>query len=157
MSHRLSISLPTAVPSQRAPFKSIAEILLPQTCGLLAISTYHGALPTMSRSIYPDMVKVMNQVVRRNAQSLRGVEGPAKEAVVGQALADARFVKVDWGWIALPGALLLLSGVFLFATVIRTSKWSTRTGKTSGLGHLFNDAGERWIPKWLAIPPEKMP
>jgi hypothetical protein len=102
-----------------------------------------------------DAVKVMNQVIRRNALSQRGSEGRARDVAIGHAWIDVRFVKVNWAWITMPLALLLISGAFLLATVIRTSDGSISIGKTSGLGYLFNDTGERRMSKWLA--PEQSP
>lgn len=57
----------------------------------------------------------------------------------------------------MPLALLAISGYFLLATVIRTSNGPYSIGKASGLGHLFNDMGERRTSKWLATSLDKSP
>lgn len=97
-----------------------------------------------------DTVKLMNQVIRRNGLSQRGPEGRVRDIGVGQAWIDVRFVKVNWAWIAMPGFLLLISGAFLLATVVRTSNGTFGSGKTPGFRYLFNDTGERRRSTWLA-------
>lgn len=49
-----------------------------------------------------------------------------------------QLVKVNWAWITMPLALLMISGAFLLATVVRTSDDKAGTLKTSGISSLFN-------------------
>jgi hypothetical protein len=87
-----------------------------------------------------DVVTVMNQVVRRNTLSVRG----RHDVSVGQALRYAQFVEVKWLWITMPLVLILASGVFLAATVVRSSKDNDKVGiwKTAALPSLFTGLGE---------------
>ncbi|KAF2130501.1 hypothetical protein P153DRAFT_366083 [Dothidotthia symphoricarpi CBS 119687] len=56
----------------------------------------------------------------------------------GEAYNKEKFVSIQWGWLAFPLALLILSLVFLVATIIKTSKDNT-TGfwKTSAMPALI--------------------
>lgn len=81
-----------------------------------------------------DAVKVMNQVIRRNSLSERNQH----EVVIGKAWVYLQFVEVKWAWISMPLSLLLISGIFLAATITR----SPGTWKTPPLATVFNDLDE---------------
>jgi hypothetical protein len=85
-------------------------------------------------------VAVMNEVVRKNANSAR----QRHEVAVGQAWKYEVIVHIRWVWITLPAALLLVSLIFLVITVVRSSKEQDHVGiwKTSALAILFNGLGE---------------
>lgn len=46
----------------------------------------------------------------------------SNEYVSGNAFVTETFVSVEWAWLTFPLALLILSGIFLLATIIKTSK-----------------------------------
>ncbi|KAF2866136.1 hypothetical protein BDV95DRAFT_456351, partial [Massariosphaeria phaeospora] len=63
----------------------------------------------------------------------------SEDAATGIAWAEETYVQVVWAWLSLPLVLLILTLVFLVATVVRTSKESDRLGvwKTSALATLL--------------------
>lgn len=63
--------------------------------------------------------------------------------MVGKAWKYIRIVKVEWPWLAIPLSLLLISGLFLIATVIRSSKDKVGIYKTSALASLFSGVGDQ--------------
>jgi hypothetical protein len=56
----------------------------------------------------------------------------------GIALKTETYVSVRWPWIALPVAVLLLSTIFLFTTMIRASKERIPVRKSSSLAMVFH-------------------
>ncbi|KIW01028.1 uncharacterized protein PV09_07544 [Verruconis gallopava] len=85
-------------------------------------------------------VSVMNQIVRRNANS----QSHRHDFATGTAIKYIVIVKVRWEWITLPLLLLVIALLFLIATIIRSSKNKDQIGiwKTSALAILFNGLGE---------------
>lgn len=79
-------------------------------------------------------VEAQNQVLRRNMNSRRGVSG--QDVATGKAWKDVQVVKVEWAWITMPLTLLVLSGFFLAATVVRSSK--EKIYKNSAIASLFS-------------------
>ncbi|KAF2830652.1 hypothetical protein CC86DRAFT_378915 [Ophiobolus disseminans] len=64
----------------------------------------------------------------------------SNELVIGQAFAPETYVKVHWGWLTFPLAMLILCIVFLVATIIKTSNDATGdfgTWKTSAMPALI--------------------
>ncbi|KAH7093060.1 hypothetical protein FB567DRAFT_162614 [Paraphoma chrysanthemicola] len=64
----------------------------------------------------------------------------SNEFVAGQAFAPETYVKVNWGWLAFPLAMLALCLMFLVATIIKTSKGTNEelgTWKTSAMPTLI--------------------
>jgi hypothetical protein len=88
-----------------------------------------------------NVIKVQNQQIRRNSNSRRGVAG--QNVAVGQAWRNLQIVKVHWAWIAMPLSLLVISGIFLAATVVRSSKDKVGIYKTSALASLFSGVGNQ--------------
>lgn len=74
-------------------------------------------------------VRVMNQVIRRNMLSVRGLAG--RDVAKGQAWRNIQIVRVDWAWLGMPVGLLVISGGFLLATVVRNGRKGGK--KTNGL------------------------
>jgi hypothetical protein len=64
---------------------------------------------------------------------------------VGMAYERESYVAVHWAWLSLPICLLVLSGIFLSATMIKTSKELAQVGlwKLSATGSLLYGADER--------------
>lgn len=92
-----------------------------------------------------EIVTVINQVVRRNTLSARH----RHDVSVGIAWIYLQFVEVHWPWITVPLALLLISGLFLAATIFRGSTtWKTWPLATlvGGLG----DAEKSSFGSWKA-------
>ncbi|KAE9977934.1 hypothetical protein BLS_001026 [Venturia inaequalis] len=84
-------------------------------------------------------VNVMNQVIRRNMLSIRGLAG--RDVAKGQAWKVIQIVRVDWAWLGMPLGLLVVSGGFLLATVVRNGRKGGK--KTNGLGLLVGGMQER--------------
>lgn len=63
----------------------------------------------------------------------------SKENATGQAFSEETFVQVRWGWLSLPVGLLLLTFIFLLATVIRSWLEKDQVGiwKTSAVAILL--------------------
>jgi hypothetical protein len=87
-----------------------------------------------------DTVLVQNQLIRNNFLSQRGQEG--KDVAFGHAYKEVQLVHVEWPWISMPLCLLVISGLFLAATVVRTSRDKVGVYKTSALASLFSDVGD---------------
>jgi hypothetical protein len=87
-----------------------------------------------------EAVTVMNQVLRRNTLSQRH----RHDVAVGHAMRYVVLVEIKWVWLSLPIILLLLSLMFLVATVVRSTQEEDKIGifKTSVLAVLFNGLGE---------------
>ncbi|QDS72551.1 hypothetical protein FKW77_000488 [Venturia effusa] len=92
-------------------------------------------------------VQAQNQILRRKSyrspDPKSGGGGLVANVAVGRAYRSTQLLKVRWGWIAMPLSLLLISGFFLAATVIVSSKNQVGIYKTSALASLFGGLGER--------------
>lgn len=86
------------------------------------------------------ITQAMSTTMRRQAAG----NATTIETVEGVAFDQRVFVHIKWSWIALPGALLLFSLIFLIATVVKASKDDPKIGvwKTSALAVLFNGLGD---------------
>ena len=62
--------------------------------------------------------------------------GLSSEYVNGTAYSPTSYVHVDWYWLVLPTALILLSLPFLVATMVQSSRANTKPWKTSTLATL---------------------
>ena len=58
--------------------------------------------------------------------------------VPGQAFSLESYVHVRWGWLALPIAVVLLTGMFLTAAILRSRQSKTKLWKSSALAMLFH-------------------
>jgi hypothetical protein len=67
------------------------------------------------------IAQAMSNVVRSDANS--------NELIIGSASSPETYVIVYWGWLTFPLAMLILSGVFLVATMAKTSR------------HVYDDIG----------------
>jgi hypothetical protein len=67
------------------------------------------------------------------------IRSRSSEVVSGQAFSNGTYVSVRWQWMSLPLALLVASGIFLIATVFKTSREQSHVGvwKTSALATLL--------------------
>lgn len=84
----------------------------------------------------------MTQRVRQAPGDGTNLQGPGPRAL-GVATQDMPHVNVRWGWLALPAALLLLSAVFLAATVLETRReGATMLWKTNSLAHFYHPLPE---------------
>lgn len=94
-----------------------------------------------------NIILAQNQVLRRNSRRAPDPRPGGGESVanvaVGQAFRNVQILKVRWAWIAMPFSLLLISGFFLAATVLRSSRDDIGIYKTSALASLFGGLGER--------------
>jgi hypothetical protein len=65
--------------------------------------------------------------------------GSSKETIYGDAYDKETYVSVRWGWLSLPLGLLILSFVFLVATIIKSAKETGQVGvwKTSAIATLL--------------------
>ena len=78
------------------------------------------------------IARAMTNVVRSDADS--------NELIIGSASSPETYVRVEWGWLAFPLVMLLLSIVFLVATIIKTSQQTydgIGTWKTSAMPALI--------------------
>lgn len=94
-----------------------------------------------------NIIQAQNQILRRNSYQKPNSTSNGEKAVanvaVGQAFRNVQILEVRWAWIAMPLSLLLISGFFLAATVIRSSKDNVGIYKTSALASLFSGLGEQ--------------
>ncbi|CAN9102313.1 unnamed protein product [Alternaria alternata] len=76
------------------------------------------------------LASALTNVIRSNPQS--------HELLVGEAYNEEKFIHINWSWLIFPILLLVLSLVFLVATIFKTSK-DTNTGvwKTSAMPALI--------------------
>jgi hypothetical protein len=58
--------------------------------------------------------------------------------VSGQAYELSPFVHIRWGWITLPVLVILMTGAFLGASMVRSRKTRTKLWKSSALAMLFH-------------------
>ncbi|KAF2474372.1 uncharacterized protein BDR25DRAFT_385936 [Lindgomyces ingoldianus] len=65
--------------------------------------------------------------------------GSSKEMIYGDAYDKKTYVSVRWGWLSLPLGLLILSFVFLVATIIKSARETGQVGvrKTSAMATLL--------------------
>ncbi|OWY43056.1 hypothetical protein AALT_g572 [Alternaria alternata] len=78
------------------------------------------------------IARAMTNVVRSDADS--------NELIIGSASSPETYVRVEWGWLIFPLVMLLLSIVFLVATMIKTSQETydgIGTWKTSAMPALI--------------------
>lgn len=91
----------------------------------------------------------MDGLARSVTARWRQGDGPVSDNVgpaVGAVWESQTCVRVNWPWIALPAALLLLTAVFVLLTVARTGSVAARGGsvwKSSVLAVLFNGMDEK--------------
>jgi hypothetical protein len=76
------------------------------------------------------LASALTNVIRSNPKSY--------EILIGEAYNEEKFVHINWSWLIFPMLLLVLSLVFLVATIVKTSK-DTDTGiwKTSAMPALI--------------------
>jgi hypothetical protein len=76
------------------------------------------------------LASALTNVIRSNPKS--------NEMLIGEAYNEEKFVHINWSWLIFPILLLVLSLVFLVATIVKTSK-DTDTGiwKTSAMPALI--------------------
>ncbi|KAF2011396.1 hypothetical protein BU24DRAFT_280276 [Aaosphaeria arxii CBS 175.79] len=84
-----------------------------------------------------DTPRHMENLATAMTNAMRSSE--SREDVVGQAYQRENYIQVRFQWLALPLGLLLFSGVFLTATVVRTSREKEHVGvwKTSAVATLL--------------------
>ena len=75
------------------------------------------------------LAKIMTNVMRQSSTQM----------VTGKSFSEVTYIQVRWGWLALPMALLVLTLVFLVATVLRTSTQTEQVGvwKNSSIATLL--------------------
>ncbi|EXJ77021.1 hypothetical protein A1O3_10178 [Capronia epimyces CBS 606.96] len=93
-----------------------------------------GGMETMMQSL----ATCMTQRMRRAPGAGTNLQGPGTIAL-GEANQDMPHVHVRWGWLALPATLLLLSAIFLAATVLEAKReGATMLWKTNSLAHFYH-------------------
>lgn len=95
---------------------------------------------------YPRGVEMlMHDMAVSMTVSLRSIGG---EAVQGMAFVNQTYVHVQWGFVAVPVAAVVMAALFLFVVIWKTRASETRLWKTSALAMLFHgldeDARERF-------------
>jgi hypothetical protein len=81
----------------------------------------------------------MERVARAMTNSVRS-DANSNELIIGSASSPETYVRVEWGWLAFPLVMLLLSIAFLVATIIKTSQQThdgIGTWKTSAMPALI--------------------
>lgn len=75
------------------------------------------------------LAKAMTNVMRQSSTQM----------AIGKSFSEETYVEVRWGWLALPVALLILTLIFLVATVLRTSMQMDQVGvwKNSSIATLL--------------------
>ena len=58
--------------------------------------------------------------------------------VIGTAYKMSTYVHIRWGWITLPAVVVLMTGAFLAAAILRSRATSTTLWKSSALAMLFH-------------------
>jgi hypothetical protein len=57
--------------------------------------------------------------------------------VLGTSYEMSTYVRVQWGWIALPALVVLMTGAFLAAAILRSRTTRTKLWKSSPLAMFF--------------------
>jgi hypothetical protein len=85
-----------------------------------------------------------HHVARLATALTNAVRSSSSETVIGQAFDREIYVQVRWAWITLPLLIVLLTLVFLFATIMKTSKEKEDVGiwKTSAVATLVHGLPE---------------
>jgi hypothetical protein len=58
--------------------------------------------------------------------------------VLGTAYEMSTYVRIQWGWIALPALVVFMTGAFLAAAMLRSRTTRTKLWKSSALAMLFH-------------------
>ncbi|MCJ1229317.1 hypothetical protein MMC12_005982 [Toensbergia leucococca] len=85
------------------------------------------------------MVKFLNGLATSMTNTLRS--GNWSEIVNGTSYSQVNYVKVRWPWLIVPAAVLLLSLLFLVATMRQSSQMNVKPWKTSTLATLQGLSG----------------
>ena len=80
--------------------------------------------------------KAMSDLATAMTVAFRSFNGAV--AVRGQAFSFETYVHVRWGWIALPALVVLLTGIFLAAAILKSRQSRTKLWKSSALAMLFH-------------------
>lgn len=85
---------------------------------------------------------MFDNIARSMTLAMRTQSGPNVQ-IGGQYFVEQTFVKVEWGWIALPLALLVFVLVFLIAVAVVTRRQGLEPWKESSIPTLFHGLGGR--------------
>lgn len=82
--------------------------------------------------------KVMENLAKSITQNMRSNPGVGRPLAVGTAYVEQSFVSVQWGWFALPVAIMVLVLLFLFVIWALTRKADIQPWKSSTMATLFH-------------------
>lgn len=92
----------------------------------------NGTATLESANAYMEgLANAMTSVIRQNGDT------PSTEYAHGTALGLQTCIRVQWAWLSLPSALIVLALAFLVATILKTRSWQM-TWKSSALALLFH-------------------
>ena len=95
------------------------------------------ALDSNLTAIIQDVANTMTESIRISTGSV---------AQDGQSIVARTYIKVQWGWLALPIVLTSLTTVLLIKTIVETYRSRALTWKSSGVFLLFCRLGELALP-----------
>ena len=83
----------------------------------------------------------LNATIRAIAESMTESirTSPNSTSQPGQSYNEKTFIEVQWGWLAFPIALMLLTLILLVAVIVETQRRGAVTWKSSGLALLFHE------------------
>jgi len=82
---------------------------------------------------------LLSRLAKSMTNNFRTETGSGIVTQHGQAQSTKVFVHVRWGWITLPAVVVLLSGAFLIAVIVKNRSYNTILWKSSALAMLYND------------------
>ncbi|KAL5404698.1 hypothetical protein PMIN03_008966 [Paraphaeosphaeria minitans] len=115
-----------------------ADAMLRYKQYLTLTSTYRTRNVTYNPFLYANISLHLEHMSNAMTNAMRSATSDT-ENVMGQAFDLESFVEVRWPWLTLPFALLVLTGIFLLATVFRSSHEKEHVGvwKTSAIATLL--------------------
>ena len=122
-----------AVHSTLPPYTPATSTGNPWQLGLFSNCT--GTLES-ANAYMEGLANAMTSIIRQNGDT------PSTEYAHGTAYGSQTCIRVQWAWLSLPSALVVLAVAFLIATILETRSWQM-TWKSSALALLFHGLDAR--------------
>jgi hypothetical protein len=90
---------------------------------------FYYEYPTGLPDLSDGLAKTMTNAMRASGGAV---------PVLGTAYERSTYVHIRWGWIALPAIVVLMTGAFLAAAMLRSRTTRTKLWKSSALAMLFH-------------------
>lgn len=116
----------------------MADAMLRYKQYLSLSATYRTRNVTYNPFLYANISTHLDHMTNAMTNAMRSASSDT-ESVLGQAFDLESFVDVRWPWLSLPLGLLAFTGIFLLATIFRSSKEKDHVGvwKTSAIATLL--------------------